>query len=84
MGTRLEKTESTPSEKAMSVAMGMAIPRCMAGSAGQIRWKTMTGTSIPPQAPMTGASAFFTLESSPQSISRLISSPTLRKKMAIR
>ena len=33
---------------------------------------------------MTGSRAFFTLESSPQTTSRLISSPTVKKKMTMR
>ena len=84
MGQRLLKMLKQPSEKAMSVAIGMAMPRSMTGSPQQTRKKTMTGTSMPPQAPMTGARAFLTFDSSPHSTSRFISRPTLRKNMAIR
>ena len=83
-GHLLLKMLSTPSEKAMSVAMGIAMPRCMSGLGGHTRMNTMTGMSMPPQAPITGASAFLTEESSPHRTSRLISSPTLRKNIAIR
>ena len=40
--------------------------------------------SIPPQAPMIGRRAFSFDESSPTMISRFISSPTERKKIAMR
>ena len=46
--------------------------------------QTITGKIMPPHAPMTGARAFFTLDNSTTSSSRFISSPTVRKKMAIR
>ena len=42
------------------------------------------GVTMPPTAAMHGSSAFFTLESEPRRISCLISSPTTKKKMAIR
>ena len=84
IGQRLLKILRQPSENAISVAMGIAIPRSMTGSFRQTRKNTITGTIMPPQAPMTGARAFFMLDNSPQSTSRLISKPTLRKKMAIR
>ena len=38
------------------------------------------GTTIPPSAAITGKAAFFAVESSPTSNSRLISSPTTKKK----
>ena len=38
---------------------------------------------IPPQAAMIGNKACLILESSPTNISRLISSPTLKKKIVI-
>ena len=84
MGTRRPKVESTPKEKAMSVAMGMAQPRSMSGWSGHARKKTSTGRAMPPHAPMMGNRAFFRVESSPTRISRLISSPTVKKNKAMR
>ena len=84
MGTLLPNIANTPSEKAMSVAIGMAAPRIMPASEGQTSRKISTGMSIPPHAPMMGRMAFLMEESSPTRISRLISKPTERKKMAIR
>ena len=84
IGTLLLKTESTPRENAMSVAIGMASPLCMAASPGHVSQKSRTGTTIPPQAPMIGSRAFSRVESSPTRISLLISRPTDRKKIAIR
>ena len=83
-GTRLPNIASTPNEKAMSVAIGIAQPRNISASAGQHSRKMMTGTSIPPHAPMIGRIALRHDESSPAIISRLISKPTERKKIAIR
>jgi hypothetical protein len=42
-----------------------------------------TGIIMPPQAPMMGSSAWRKDRNSPTIISRLISSPTVKKKMAI-
>ena len=84
IGTLLLKTERTPREKAISVAIGMAIPLCIAGSDGHTRLKISTGTIIPPQAPMIGRRALSLVDSSPTLISLLISRPTARKKIAIR
>ena len=83
-GHRLLKMLRQPSENAMSVAIGMVMPRSMMGFFGHIRKKSITGTIMPPQAPMMGARAFFMLDSSPHSSSRFISRPTLRKKTAMR
>ena len=83
-GTRVLNTESTPRENAISVAIGIARPRCATTSSGHKRKNTSTGTTIPPHAPMIGSIAFFSDESSPTRISRLISRPTDRKKIAIR
>ena len=84
VGTLVLNTDSTPSENAMSVAMGIAIPRCMSASPGHSSQNTITGSNIPPHAPITGSMAFFIEDSSPTKISRLISSPTERKNSAIR
>ena len=82
-GTFLPRSERTPREKAMSVAMGMAAPR-MAGPDGLISQKSRTGMIMPPQAATTGSKAFRGEESSPTSSSRLISNPTEKKKIAMR
>ncbi len=60
MGTRLPNMESTPNENAMSVAMGMAVPRSIRASSGQVRKKKKisTGMAMPPQAPMMGEQGF--------------------------
>ena len=84
MGTRLPNMESTPNENAMSVAMGMAVPRNIRASSGQVRKKISTGMAMPPQAPMMGSKAFFSVDSSPTRISLLISSPTEKKNKAMR
>ena len=74
--------DNTPREKAISVAMGMAAP-FVPGPSGHIILNMMIGMIIPPNAAMTGRRAFRRLESSPTNSSRLISSPTEKKKMAI-
>ena len=79
---RFPSKDNTPNEKAISVAIGMAAPR-LAGLSGQIREKMRMGTSIPPQAATTGSKALRGEESSPTRISRLISRPTEKKKIAI-
>ena len=76
--------DSTPSEKAISVAMGMATPRSISASLGHVSQNIITGTSIPPIAPIMGSMAFFIDDSSPTSISLFISRPTERKNMAMR
>ena len=81
-GMRFPSKDNTPNEKAISVAIGMAAPR-LAGPSGQIREKMRMGTSIPPQAATTGSKALRGEESSPTRISRLISRPTEKKKIAI-
>lgn len=66
----------------MSVAMGMASP--VAPGVWRVSSaKSVTGTIIPPTAAMIGKRACRKLDNSPTSISRLISSPTLKKKIAI-
>ena len=84
IGTLVLNIARTPSENAISVAIGMARPRCMAASDGQTSANKSTGITIPPHAPMIGRSAFSLLESSPTRISRLISRPTERKNIAMR
>ena len=48
------------------------------------RLKRIAGTSIPPAAAITGKIAWPKLERSPTCISRFISKPTCKKKMAIK
>ena len=72
-----------PTAKAMSVAVGMPQPL-----AARVPWftsvKTRAGTATPPKAAMIGRIAFLNDESSPQTTSRLISRPTVKKKITIR
>ena len=84
IGTLLSNIDSTPSENAMSVAIGMATPRIISGSLGQVTQKKSTGMSMPPQAPMIGSIAFLRDDSSPTRISLFISRPTDRKNIAMR
>ena len=83
-GTLVLKIASTPRENAISVAIGMARPLCICGLPPLRIAYISTGTIIPPHAPMIGRSAFFNDDNSPTRISRLISRPTERKKMAMR
>ena len=72
-----------PNVKAISVAIGMALP-LSATSPSAIKRKIRIGTMIPPIAATTGNNAFFIEESSPTNTSRFISSPTEKKKIAIK
>jgi len=67
----------------MSVAIGIAAPMDCGCSCTTAR-KKRTGTIIPPRAAITGSRAFLGEESSPTRSSCLISSPTRKKKIAIR
>ena len=72
-----------PTAKAMSVAVGIPQPEATAEpwlTAAKIK----AGATTPPNAAITGIIAFFTLDSSPFFISRLISRPTVKKKTVIR
>ena len=72
-----------PMAKAMSVAVG--IPQPFAASVPWLNSVKMTaGASMPPAAASTGRIARRTDESCPLTISRLISSPTVKKKITIR
>ena len=81
-GTRLPRIDMMPTAKAMSVAVGIPQPE-----APCVPWlnrvKMRAGIAIPPAAAMTGIMAFFTLDSSPQMTSRLISRPTVKKNTTI-
>lgn len=81
-GTRGPRSCSTARAKAMSVAMGMPQPPAV-GVPRFSREKSRAGTSIPPRALARGKAGWRTDASSPLSTSRLISRPTIRKKMTI-
>ena len=81
-GTRPERSEAMPNEKAISVAMGT--PQPFANSVPLLKIvKINAGTSIPPTAPAMGNTDCLKDASSPLTISRFISMPTWKKKMAI-
>ncbi len=81
-GTRLTKSERMPIAKAMSVAIGIPAPACVA--VPKLKSKNSpAGTTIPPSAAKIGSEAFFKLESSPMYISRSSSKPMSKKKMVI-
>ena len=83
MGTRLPSIASTPSEKAISVAIGMALPPQKIASHSRALRKSNTGTTMPPIAATMGSRACFREVNSPTSTSRLISRPIEKKKMAM-
>ena len=83
MGTRFPNILNMPNEKAMSVAMGMALPCKRASSADKRRY-IVIGNTIPPTAAITGKRAFFIDDNSPTRTSRFISKPTEKKNMAIK
>ena len=82
-GTREPSSASTPSANAMSVAIGMPQPE-LPRPPPTMSAKMAAGRMAPPAAATMGSVAFLTVLSSPTSSSRLISTPTTRKKMAIR
>ena len=67
----------------MSVAMGMAHPFCTSALCATRRYKS-AGAIVPPRAATRGKAACRGEESSPSSTSRFISSPTRKKKTAMR
>lgn len=77
-GTRSPSIERMPIANAMSVAVGIPQPFAAAVPALNAR-KIAAGASMPPAAASTGRIALRTEESCPQTISRLISSPTTKK-----
>ena len=82
VGTRFPINESTPNAKAMSVAIGIPNPFDVV----ELKLKetyNKAGTSIPPNALITGKLAFLSEESSPSINSRFISKPINRKKTDI-
>ena len=82
-GTLSPRMERMPTAKAISVAVGIPQPE-----AACVPWLTMVkmsaGTATPPKAAITGRMAFLKEDSSPHTISRLISRPTVKKKITIR
>ena len=66
----------------MSVAIGIAHPRLASSPSTKTR-KINTGTTMPPNAAASGTASRRGEASSPRTISRLISSPTRKKKTTI-
>ena len=81
-GIRLPRSASTPTAKAISVAIGIAQPRAVSAPAFNRR-KMAAGRMTPPKAAMSGSRAFRPSPSSPTASSRLISRPTTKKKKTI-
>ena len=82
-GTRLPNNTKAEMAKAMSVAIG--IPQPAAPSSPEFMPKYISaGNAIPPTAASMGKIATLMLESSPTSTSRFISSPMMKKKIAIK
>jgi hypothetical protein len=81
--TRSPNSARTPTAKAMSVAMGILHPSPPAPPAVSAT-KIAAGRIAPPSAAKTGSAAALRSRNSPVTNSRLISSPTTKKKMAMR
>ena len=82
-GTLSPRMDMIPTAKAMSVAVG--IPQPDAASVPLFtRENRSAGTTTPPKAAITGRMAFLKVESSPHTTSRLISRPTVKKKITMR
>ena len=81
--TRFPKRTRTLIAKAISVAIG--IPQPFAPSPPLLIYVYIrAGTTIPPIAASIGSMATLIFESSPTNISRFISKPIIKKKIAIR
>ena len=76
-GTRLPSNDKTPSENAISVAVGIAQPCMFSEPALNAK------NNIPPIAASNGNNTFFGEDNSPITNSRFISKPTRKKKNAI-
>jgi hypothetical protein len=63
-GTLLPNSDSTPRANAISVAIGMPIPPCVAVPQLSKKW-SRAGMAMPPRAAKMGRDAFFKSESSP-------------------
>ena len=81
-GTRLPSKDKTPSENAMSVAVGIAQP-CVFSEPALNAKNINAGNNIPPNAANNGNNTFFGDDNSPVISSRFISKPTKKKKIAI-
>ena len=84
IGTREPSSASTPSAKAMSVAVGTAQPRIACASWWFSATNSSAGTATPAAAHTIGSTSCARVASWPLSASRLISSATSRKNTAIR
>ena len=83
LGTRLPSSITTPTAKAMSVAVGIAQPLSAKLSPKFSNVKIKAGIAIPPKAPNIGNDTDFMLLSCPHRTSYLSSSPIHRKKIVI-
>ena len=83
-GTREPSNASTPSANAISVAVGTAQPRIAAASPWFNAMNSNAGTATPATAQPSGNTSWSRPASWPVNASRLISSATSRKKIAIR
>ncbi|MPM75667.1 hypothetical protein SDC9_122661 [bioreactor metagenome] len=83
IGTDLPSNAMTPREKAISVAIGIPHPFWLIVPAFKALYKS-AGSTMPPKAAIIGSAAFLRDESSPTTISLLISRPTTKKKTAMR
>ena len=82
MGTLFPNIAKTPNEKAISVAIGMALP-LRKSLPLPIYINNKTGITIPPIAATIGNNACFMEVNSPTNTSLFISSPIEKKKIAI-
>ena len=82
-GTLSPRMERVPTAKAISVAVGIPQPE-EASVPWLTRAKMAAGITTPPKAAITGRIAFLKEESSPHTTSRLISRPTVKKKITMR
>ena len=83
LGTRDPSSAMTPTANAMSVAIGIPQPSTPSPPRLNTTYRP-AGTIIPPRAAIAGIAARLGSASSPSTNSRLISSPTTKKKIAIR
>ena len=81
VGRNRPNTASTPSAKAMSVAVGIGQPSTVGVPAVNAR-KIAAGTITPPSAAIAGSSALESEFSSPMTSSRFSSTATMKKKIA--
>jgi hypothetical protein len=82
VGTLGPRSAMIPTAIAMSVAIGIPQPLAPSPPALNPAYSN-AGTAMPPTAPATGSNACRGCASSPSNNSRLISSPTTKKKTVI-